>query len=172
MTNKEASYKQEHMVAKYMGWGVVSGSGARPFKPGDITSDYFLVECKTHVERQDKICFRQKHWDKLVIEAQSTNKFPLLVTDNGTQNSEYTWVMMPLRVISNCSIPNGIDGLNNTTKSHNTVVFEHHEAISLYKSKDIENQTSMFIIKWESDGECMAIMPLCKFKEFYDREFN
>ena len=50
MTNKEASYKQEHMVADFMGWSVVTGSGSRPFTPGDISSDHFLVECKTHTK--------------------------------------------------------------------------------------------------------------------------
>ena len=171
MTNKEASYKQEHMVADFMGWSVVSGSGARPFKPGDITSDYFLVECKTHTERQDKICFRKTHWEKLSVESQSTSKIPILVTDNGTQISEYTWVMLPLRVINNCGVSNCIDGLSDTSRSGNTVIFDHADAMSLYKKGAMDNQTSLFIVKWGYDGECLAIMPLREFKEFYDTEF-
>ena len=171
MTNKEASYKQEHMVANYMGWRVVSGSGARPFKPGDITSDHFLVECKTHTELQDRICFKRKHWEKIAIEAQSSTKFPILVTDNGTQDSKYTWVMLPLRIINNCAVPNSIDGLCDTSRKGTTVTFDPFDAMSLYKSKSADGQISLFIARWGAEGECLAIMPLSSFKEFYDREF-
>lgn len=171
MTNKEASYKQEHMVADYMGWRVVSGSGSCPFKPGDITSDYFLVECKTHIAPQTNVVFKKSHWDKIQIESQSTSKHPILVTDDGTQKSDHTWVMLPLFVISNCTPVNVVDGWSNTSRSGNTVVFNHATAQHFYLDKSISEQTSVFVFKWTPNSDLVAIMPLSAYKEFYDRKF-
>lgn len=171
MTNKEASYKQEHMVADYMEWSVVSGSGSRPFKPGDITSDYFLVECKTHIQPQDTIVFKKAHWDKIQIESQSTYKRPLLVTDDGTQKSDHTWVMLPLSIINSCSVVNVVDGWNNTSRSGNTIVFNHLDTKRLYEMKTVFEQTSVLIVRWSIDTDFVAIMPLSAYKEFYNRMF-
>jgi hypothetical protein len=66
MTNKKQfSAKQEKMVADYMGWKVVTGSGSRPFNPGDVNGNNFLVECKTHIEEQLNVIFYKKHWKKI-----------------------------------------------------------------------------------------------------------
>ena len=172
MNKKEASSKQEHMVADYMGWGVVSGSGARPFRPGDITSDHFLVECKTHVEPKDNIIFRKSHWIKIQEEALAKDKFPLLVTDNGTQKYNHTWVMLPIHVVNNCSISNIIDGLNNTSRSGNTIIFNDFLANQLYFSKLVNNQTSIFNFRWSASDEYIAILPLSEFRTFYKEKFT
>lgn len=172
MTNKEASCRQEKMVANYIGWNVVSGSGSRPFKPGDITSDYFLVECKTHINHQDKICFKLQHWTKICEEARAKNKLPLLVTDNGTQKYNHTWVMTPLKFVQNCTTVNIIDGWNNTSRSGNTIMFDDISAKQLYLLKSVPHQTSVFIARWNSDDDYLAIMPLREFREFYERQYQ
>lgn len=165
MTNKEASSKQEKMVADYMDWKVVSGSGARPFRPGDIGSDHFLVECKTHVEYQDNITFYKKHWTKICTEARSVNKYPVLVTDNGTQKSQYTWVMVPNSLIISESIDNRLDTINTST-SGNTIKFKHELASSLYK----EGKGQYFSAKFDDSN--LLIMPLSTFRDFYQSEFK
>lgn len=172
MTNKEASYKQEHMVAEYMDWNVVSGSGARPFRPGDITSEYFLVECKTHIEPRANITFKKSHWKKIQVEALAKDKFPILVTDNGTQKSLHTWVMIPMRIINNCSIPNSIDGLNNTSRSGNTVTFDDFMARQLYDKSKSSECISVFMYRWDIDDDYAAILPLSEFRSFYKEKFT
>lgn len=172
MTNKEASYRQEHMVAEYIGWKVVSGSGARPFKPGDITSDHYLVECKTHTKKQDKICFKLSHWAKICEEALAKNKLPLLVTDEGSQRYNHTWVMTPLKFVQNCTTVNVIDGWNNTSRSGNTIIFDDVSAKQLYLLKSVPEQTSVFVARWNADDDYLAIMPLREFREFYERQFQ
>ena len=172
MTNKEASYKQEHMVADYMGWSVVSGSGSRPFRPGDITSEHFLVECKTHIEPKDTITFRKSHWTKILTEASAKNKFPMLVTDNGTQTSSHTWVMIPMRIINNCTAPNLVDGLDNTSRSGNTVIFNDLTSKELYTKFKKADCISVFMYRWDVNDEYVAIMPLSEFKVFYTEKFT
>ena len=171
-SNKESSYKQEHMLSKYMGWNVVSGSGARPFALGDVASEYFLAECKTHNSLQKSIVFKADHWNKIVIEARSSGKRPLLVTDNGSQDFRYTWVMLPLNVITNCISINVIDGLNNTSRSGNTVTFDEADAHLLYANQSKNNQLSVFITKWKDSEEYNAILPLVNFKLFFEEIFN
>ena len=172
MTNKEASSKQEHMVADYMGWSVVSGSGSRPFRPGDITSEYFLVECKTHTEPKANITFKKSHWKKIQEEALAKDKFPILVTDNGTQTPLHTWIMIPMRIINNCAIPNSVDGLNNTSRSGNTVIFDDFMARQLYNSSTSHKTVTVFMYKWSTSDDYVAIMTLSEFRDFYKEKFN
>lgn len=93
MSTKDFSNAQEHMIAKYLGWKVVSGSGARPFHVGDVWSDEWLGECKTHVKVGDKVTFYAQHWRKICREADSCMKKPILITDFGTQQPEDTFVV-------------------------------------------------------------------------------
>ncbi len=92
-TNKYYSDRQEHMIADYLGWSVVSGSGARSTLPGDIRSEDWLGECKTHKTPGQMISFKHKVWKKIQDEASSKFKFPALFVDDGSQTVENTWVM-------------------------------------------------------------------------------
>lgn len=92
---KYYSSRQEHMVADYLGWDVVSGSGARDFNPGDIRSDDFLGECKTFTKESDTIYCYHKVWDKISKEAMAVFRKPILFVDNGTQNVVNTWCIVP-----------------------------------------------------------------------------
>ena len=168
MTNKEASNLQESMVAKYLGWNTVVGSGARPFRPGDVQNEHYLIECKTHTSEQQNIIFYTKHWDKISKEARSINKYPALVVDNGTQKSHNTWVMVPKRVLPEKVFK--IFGLVNTAKSDSTITFRHESAKSLYKSGYNDEKISYFP-GW-CNQEQVAIMSLSEFKKFYEEEFE
>lgn len=91
LNNKLASDKQEKMIASYLGWRQVKGSGARPTFLGDVESDRWLGECKTHNTLQDHVVFMKNHWTKICEEAASKFKFPVLFTDDGSQRSNKTW---------------------------------------------------------------------------------
>ena len=71
MSNPTKFYSniQESKIAKYLNWEVVSGSGARDFNPGDIKSDMWLGECKTHEIKQSRILFKKAVWAKISSEA-------------------------------------------------------------------------------------------------------
>lgn len=97
MTNQTStkyfSNKQENMIARLLNWTVVKGSGARSLHPGDIQSDVWLGECKTHETPGHKIIFNQRVWKKIVDEAVSKYRFPALFVDDGSQTIMHTWVM-------------------------------------------------------------------------------
>ena len=170
MTNKEASYNQEHMVANFLGWQVVSGSGSRPFSPGDIKNENYLLECKTHTKEQSNIVFYKNHWDKICKEARSVNKYPALVVDEGSQRAENTWVMIPKRVIPVENI-NQVLHLVNTSTSHNTVTFANQEAKDIYKLISTSNSEVDFFEDSFGD-EPLAILSLTEFKKFYQEQFE
>lgn len=93
LSNKYYSSKQENLIADYLGWSVVSGSGSRSTHPGDIQNEDWLGECKTHRKSGQQIQFIRKVWDKLETEAMAKFKFPALFVDDGSQTIEATWVM-------------------------------------------------------------------------------
>lgn len=169
MTNKEASAKQEKMVADFMGWKVVTGSGSRPFRPGDVQNDNYLVECKTHVTEQLNIVFKKEHWNKISKESRSVNKYPALITDNGTQRAKNTWVMIPNRVIIP-EIANKILNFINNSRSGNTVTFDNVKELSLYEIEYDIDKINFFPAIF--DNEQVAIMSLSEFKRFYQSEFE
>lgn len=96
---KYYSDRQEKMVAHYLGWQQVTGSGARPTFVGDVIGDTWLGECKTHVSLTDKITFRFDVWDKLEKEAISRFQDPVLIVDDGSQKPENTFVLIKLQDI-------------------------------------------------------------------------
>ena len=169
MNNKESSSKQEKMVADYMGWKVVSGSGARPFDPGDVANSQCLVECKTHNTEQKNVVFRKTHWKKISKEARSVNKYPILITDNGTQKSKNTWVMLPRNVLTS-KIVNGLLVFINTSTSGNTITFNQSTAYSTFEAFYNDKIINFFEQAWED--EKVAIMPLEEFRKFYQSEFE
>lgn len=100
-TTKYYSSIQEDKIARFLGWSTVSGSGARPNRPGDVQSseDGFLVECKTHMKRH--ACeFKKATWDKIKMEATSMFREPLYITDSGTQWIKDTWAMCQSSIVA------------------------------------------------------------------------
>lgn len=98
-TTKYYSTKQESMIANFLGWDTVVGSGATACKPGDITNGTWLGECKTHMSEQSRIHIQLAHWIKL--EAEATSKFmtAALFVDNGTQRADCTYVIISKRAL-------------------------------------------------------------------------
>jgi len=168
---KEFSNRQETMVAKYMGWKVVAGSGARPFTPGDVFNEHFLVECKTHTEEQPKIVFYRDHWKKISEEARAKNRNPILIVDNGTQRSQNTWVAMSIR-----SLPfenrNELSGLTNTSREGTTIIFDNSATYETFKTGRQEGYINYFVTRFTNVDNLIAIMPLEEFKEYYHQEFE
>ena len=169
VNTKIFSSRQEKMVADYMGWRVVAGSGSRPFAPGDVNSFNFLVECKTHTEEQESIVFKKTHWAKISEEATAKHRYPALVVDNGSQKSQNTWVMIPKRILADDEVFR-IFGLTNTAKTDSTVTFKHSAAQSLYKLGYNEGHINYFP-EW-CNGEQVAIMPLSEFRSYCEKEFG
>lgn len=95
MSTKDFSSVQEKRIAECLGWEVVTGSGARNFHKGDVYSNEWLGECKTHMTLTEKIQFRKDHWDKICKEAIGCHKTPVLFTDNGSQDLKHTWCLIP-----------------------------------------------------------------------------
>ena len=92
-STKYYSSIQEGKIAKYLGWNTVSGSGARDTRPGDVNGGEWLAECKTHVKRHP-VEFKSTTWAKIAQEAASVFKYPISITDCGTQYIEDTWCMI------------------------------------------------------------------------------
>ena len=98
MSTKDHSSLQESNIANYLGWRVVSGSGSRLCRPGDIISDDWLGECKTHVTSDNKLVFLMTVWNKIREEAVSQYKCPALFVDDGSKRIDKTWVMFSANV--------------------------------------------------------------------------
>lgn len=92
-STKTYSNLQETRISNYLGWDKVPASGARSFHPGDIQSEDWLGECKTHVKKTDDVIFNLSVWKKLTVEAMSIGKRPVLFVDNGSQDIHSTWVL-------------------------------------------------------------------------------
>lgn len=90
-STKYYSDKQEKLIADYLDWQQISGSGSRPCNCGDVESDEFLGECKTHVSHHS-IQFHGDIWNKIRDEAASKHKRPVYFTDDGSQTLEATYV--------------------------------------------------------------------------------
>ena len=95
---KQFSSKQERTVADALGWSVVGGSGARLTEVGDVRSDEWLCECKTHTSPNHAIAFNLSVWAKLRNEAAAKFKYPVLIVDDGSQLLSRTWCMFRLNV--------------------------------------------------------------------------
>ena len=165
--NKYYSNRQESMVADYLEWKQVSGSGSRPFTPGDLTSDHWLGECKTHDTIKDKVVFHKSHWFKICEEAYAKCKIPILFVDTGTQQAKDTWVMFP-SVKIHPEVVNIIDGLKNTSTKGNTLTFDPIDARSLYRQGSLDGKVNIFKLFWDQE---LAVMPLSVFRDFLQEWF-
>ena len=90
---KVVSRRQEKMIADYLSWNTVPGSGSRGTRPGDIHSDEWLGECKTHVTAQPTIIFLFSYWEKIREEATAKFLLPALFVDRGHQTLDDVWVL-------------------------------------------------------------------------------
>lgn len=152
---KYYSTKQEIMIADYLGWSATPASGARPFNPGDITSENFLAECKTHTSKTQRIDIYKSVWKKICDEAMSKFKIPILFLDNGTQKSDYTWCVVPItwaKVYLDKYARSSIPFKHSTKKLSFAVSDWFSMALCNYCTTNIDNDT-------------VVIMKLSMFKE-------
>lgn len=156
------------MIAKYLGWSQVVGSGSRPFTPGDVNSSHWLGECKTHDEEKSNIIFMKQHWLKICEEAVAKGKFPVLFKDNGTQLAKNTWIMTPFSVFDP-SIVNVVEGLKNTSTKGNSLTFDLNSTMELFKQQSLENKLNVFKFTWE--GRDLAVTTLDTFRELIEEYF-
>ena len=122
MSTKSYSDKQEKLIANYLGWSQVVGSGSRPTFTGDVISDNWLGECKTHVEPNHRISFSISVWNKIVAEASAKFKQPAYFVDDGSQKEERTWVMFMARELSS-----RFNSVEYPYTINNTTTFKHGE---------------------------------------------
>ena len=152
---KEFSDIQESRIANYLGWSKVVGSGSRNFHPGDVVSDRWLGECKTHARSGYNLVFKFDVWDKISEEATSQFKYPVLFTDDGSLDIKNTYCMIQipadLSVFADLGDLDIYDDKKSITKSLKSLL--------KYKSKDIP----LLFIRNE---RLFAIMHISQFKEY------
>jgi hypothetical protein len=68
------SKKQENSVAKQVGGRRVANSGATTFNKGDVTTDDFLIECKTCEKEKASFSIKKEWLIKNREEAFATGK--------------------------------------------------------------------------------------------------
>lgn len=84
------SSRQEKKVAKAVGGKQVSNSGATAFNKGDVTSDNFLIECKTCVEDKKSFSIKKEWLEKNKEEAFEMGKdYSALAFNFGPSSENY-----------------------------------------------------------------------------------
>lgn len=152
MATKDYSIKQEKLIANYLDWECVSASGARDCHPGDVISDSWMGECKTHVASGKRIQFVFKEWMKIYEEATSKFKFPVLFVDDGSQTIENTWCMLDAKTAPIDSLPRSSQVI---AKSSLFLTEEHVKKCDSSKDKRL-----MF----NFNGKLVLLMRLTAFK--------
>jgi len=84
------SKNQENAVAKKLHGKRVANSGATAFNKGDVTTDLFLLECKTCVEPRKSFSLKKEWFDKNKEEAFAMHKdYSAVVFDFGDAERFY-----------------------------------------------------------------------------------
>ena len=138
----------------------MSGSGARYCSPGDVRSEQFLGECKTHVSRTPKIEFRLDYWKKICDEATSHGKIPIMFADDGSQSVDNTYCIVPEAPIDTSEFeviefPVGVkSNILVDTSTARTIKY---------------NQSSVkcFRVKWEAAKQSILLFSLDAFSQVY-----
>ena len=162
MPTKDFSSAQENMIADYLDWAVVSGSGAAACHPGDIISDEWLGECKTHVKPDQKIFFSKSVWKKICDEAMVKRRYPVLFTDDGSQKCNKTWCLFSSRQLNrdDCHVMSEGAFVNRTNIS-----FGHDAMLANYELQRSPDKPSVFLLRWGEDT--VAVCLLSTFKELF-----
>lgn len=164
MATKDFSSKQEKMIADFLGWKVVTGSGARAGHPGDIIGDDWLGECKTHVTPNHPIFFSSVVWSKIQVEAIAQHRSPVLFTDDGSQLISNTWCIFPFFLVD--------DGWRRERMKNSFKInfkMNHSDLEKLYPTDDILNgiidEPICYLMKF--GGYNVAILPLLLFHHMF-----
>lgn len=161
---KYYSSRQERMIADYLGWSVVSGSGARAFNPGDIISNSFLGECKTFTEKSDTIYCYNRVWDKICKEAKSVMKCPVLFIDNGTQDPNHTWCVIPKTFMESVHNSTIVEGTSSLRVSKTRVSFSDSVMQSEFKMYQKSVVGDAISVSFMLSGDIVVLIPLHTLK--------
>lgn len=167
--NKKCSQLQESNIAAYLGWQVVSGSGAAAGHPGDICSTGWLGECKTHVSTGHKIAFIFSVWEKICNEAGAKFKYPVLFVDDGSQKIDRTWVLFNNNLVTkpNMQVVESEDVQRYVNSS--SIRFSHSDMSSIYYQFVLSyslGDTSVVLAVHMPVGD-FAICPLVVFERLF-----
>ena len=164
---KTFSSKQEHLIADSLDWKVVAGSGAAPCTPGDVISDEWLGECKTHVDKH-KIFFDIKVWDKINNEAVVKHRNPVLFVDDGSQTLRGTWALCNRHNLnlSSCLVTGYPSTIRKNISFDGDKMKSHLQKCMNGNSGGFFDSI-MFAAKWEKYD--VVFMPFETFKEIYLR---
>ena len=84
------SHRQEQQVAKAVGGKTVPNSGAIKFVAGDVTTDLFLLECKTCMTDKQSFSIKEEWLNKNKEEAFAVGKdYSALVFNFGPDKPNY-----------------------------------------------------------------------------------
>ena len=84
------SKKQETKVAKAVGGKRTANSGATTFSKGDVTTNSFLIECKTCTEPRKSFTLKKEWFDKNKEEAFAMHKdYSAVAFDFGDGEQHY-----------------------------------------------------------------------------------
>ena len=165
MATKDFSTKQERSISKFLSWRTVVGSGARDFHPGDIISDDWLGECKTHTTIVPRIVFYRNFWDKIVDEANSINRYPALFVDNGSQKINDTWVMFNPAIIrpdDSQIVPNIVN-----SKDINISFNNDNMKVQYQKLKEASDKFIILSAKFNFCNINVGVVPLIDFRDMF-----
>lgn len=165
--NKPTKYYsaiQEKRIASYLDWDVVTGSGARDHHPGDLISEEWLGECKTHVSPGQKIIFNYKVWKKISDEAKSKFRYPALFVDDGSQRLDRTWCIFPYNLLSlpECAVIENLD-------AHSANLTFSHEYLKAYYAASCEESNCIVIWSFVLGDSTVGLVPLSTFQELFGK---
>lgn len=162
-SNRYYSNIQEKNVANFLSGKVVAGSGSDKFAPGDVKTDRYLIECKTHVKKTDTIKFQFSHWEQIASEAARCGRFPVLCVDNGTQKIENTFILTNEHSINISNVD--LYKLPVISNGKN-IIFTCDIVLNLFtKLADISESTIPgFAFKWD-EKDTVVIMQISDFKD-------
>lgn len=164
-STKFYSNMQESLIAEFLGWSVTSGSGSRPCHPGDIYSEDWLGECKTHVKPGAKITISKKVWDKIQSEAQAVFKYPVLFIDDGYQSIDHTWCIYPYELVGANYMARHFS--NVVTVNTSSLTFDHCKLSEEHKAcfDSQINSCSTFVVSWHR--QYIGICTLRTFEQLF-----
>jgi len=171
MTDKDTKFyssKQEKLVAKELGGYSIGGSGAMPGVPGDVKTEDWLVECKTHTQSDQNIFFDLNVWTKIKNEAMGMHKKPVLIVDDGSQTVEKTWCLcrannLNLGSVISLDLPMAVR--KNITCRHDKLEKALKDGTKRYIGAFYNG--GVFEANWA--GENVIITSLATFKELFNK---
>ena len=170
LNTKIFSSLQENRIASELGWETVSGSGARPFAPGDIISENWLGECKTHMNDAKSIYFNHDVWLKIRSEATYQHRKPIVFTDDGSQSLSNTWCVC----LSSSIEGNNLYIIPSTLYVKKNISFDHLKQMADFKGvkrcalDTFKHSIFVYSLTWIDDP--VYLMPFDSFKQVIEEQ--